>query len=137
MQKVPLLATILLFGTSLVASACPRENENFLVPEYHGQENAFVGHIDTKRSIVESNHVDFFISEVHLNGALVCGGSARGAKRCERTVVLGDRELGNRDHVRVVMKTLFPDSGEKNLYTFERFEAVKDQGSKCRPIFAR
>jgi hypothetical protein len=121
------LIAILMFLSPLQALACPQQNENLFVPEFNGQENFSVGHIDTLVPSVEIDHIDYSILEVDVNGAVLC------VNTCKSPVRIGNRPLSDGDHVRVVVREIF----SRQDFTFERFNNVKDQGSFCRPIWAR
>jgi|GEM_PF-6320073 len=133
MYRILALTLLSLTAAAQTAMACPQQNENFLIPEYSGQENVFVGFIDTWISQVEEAHSNFYIEEVKLNGKVLCDSKVRG-KGCSRVVSLKKGPLKSNDHVRVVLRESFSPN---EIFVFERFSEVKDQGTKCRPIYAK
>src|SRR5438034_56447 len=96
-----LFAVLTLFIASSNALACPRQNENLMVPEYHGQEWMHVGTIDTRTSVVVGNSRYFDLVQATLNGATVC--SEKSASSCDnRSQPLKDDALLDDDQVVLV-----------------------------------
>lgn len=130
MKKWASLMITVFFGAG--AWACPSQNENLFVSEYMGQENLSVGYIDTDTSEVFIRSLYFDLTEVRLNGKVICSQSTQ---RCgSRAQALQSGPLADKDRVYLVFKSNSPAYEQKTV-TFDRVGPAADQGSQCRPIF--
>ena len=128
-------AIVSLALASSVSMACPKENENLLVHEYHGQESMPIAYINTLNSRVVSRSEDFNLAEASLNDQIVC--SVNSASKCDvNAQPLKKGPLLDDDKVELVYESslLAP---EKKTLRFVSTSAVEDSGSLCRPIFGR
>jgi hypothetical protein len=136
MKKLTLLLLSCGALPALSALACPPENENLMIREFHAEEMYSPAYIDTQKSEVVRNRNSSFLASVAINGETICDITVRG-RACDDVVKLKNGPLRDEDEVRIVIEDLNPDNPMRKDYVFVRSAPARDQRDLCRPIFPK